>query len=93
MDKFFFNPEFIELSQKNIDFTMNVLKTTADASTENLKKAVNVYFNYLNENIDYMAKNYRETIGTGSDMTALYKENILKINEMTKKILETPVKK
>ncbi|MDD2715060.1 MAG: hypothetical protein PHW04_04090 [Candidatus Wallbacteria bacterium] len=92
MKNFFFNNEFIELSRKNLDFTLDLMKNGAESNQKNAKKMLEEYFSYLTGNIDFVTKNYQEALKTNQEIATIYRENLNKVWEMTKKATEPPQK-
>jgi len=80
------NDEFIEMTKKNIDFTMDLFKTNMKQGQTFMKENVTEYFSNLNKNLEYLEKNYEKTASQNEDIVKVYKENIEKIYETAKRL-------
>ena len=88
MTNFFMNEEFIEMTKKNIDFTMDLFKTNMKQGQDFMKESVNEYFTNLNKNLEYLEKNYEKALTQNDDIVKVYRENVEKIYDTAKRLHE-----
>ena len=63
-----------------------------DQSSGYTKKSMELFFDHMNRNIDFMHETWNNTASTNDELRNLYRENLEKFNDRYQKVYEETVK-
>lgn len=87
-----FSNEYAQLMKDNFQVMNKFWRASMDQSAGYTKKSMELFFDHMNRNVEFMHEMYNNTASSNDELKNLYRENLEKFNARYQKIYEETIK-
>ena len=87
-----FSNEYTQLMKDNFLVMTKFWRASMDQTSGYNKKSVELFFDHMNRNVEFMHEMYNNTSASNEEIKTLYRENMEKFNTRFQKIYEETMK-
>ncbi len=87
-----FSNEYAQLMKDNFQVINKFWKASMDQTNGYTKKSMELFFDHMNRNVEFMHETWTNTASTNEELRNLYRENIEKFNTSYQKVYEETIK-
>lgn len=87
-----FSNEYAQLMKDNFQVMNKFWRASMDQSGGYTKKSMELFFDHMNRNVEFMHEMYSNTASSNDELKNLYRENIEKFNTRYQKVYEETIK-